>query len=152
MKKISQKNITVQIPMEIITPKKPHRQDSVFYAGRDIARVKVGNKIYVLTTSGLYAFEYKGKQYKFDSSFDTVSVRGVRLVQGHQAVRRLTDKDIRKIEDPGNWGWFGINVWEISSSGKETCLLTPTDCYSDYNEAMKAFEYFIVTDLVGRIP
>jgi len=57
----------VRIPVRIITPKKPNRQDSLFYSGKSIADVVVGNREYVLTTAGEYRFSVNDRNYDQNS-------------------------------------------------------------------------------------
>jgi hypothetical protein len=192
-------NLYIKIPIKILTPKIPGKQDSFFYAGKDIAEVKVRDRTYVLTTAGEYRFTLKepkkgpsgefmpprgyisrglSRAYGFHESADlypeeeTVSFnssdrcigagapggRSLRAI----AFRTLTDAKIKKLGDNdliSNWGWFGINVWvktpnisqpqpgNFTIEQKETCLDTPTDVWSEYNEALKAFIDYVEQDL-----
>ena len=46
-----------ELPLEIITPKiSNNRTNSLFYDGKNIARVTTAHKKYVLTTAGEYKF------------------------------------------------------------------------------------------------
>jgi len=121
----------IRIPVEIITEKRSHRTDSIFYAGKNIARVSILNREYVLTTAGEYEFWYNGKFYDEHAPM----------------LKRYKNIWLRQMEDSGkmvvdNWGWFGINVW---IDGK--CQDYPTDVYSEYDEALNAFIEFVEKDL-----
>jgi hypothetical protein len=152
----------IKVPIKIITPKIPGKQDSVFYAGKNIAEVKVRDRTYVLTTAGEYTFS-------LEENGDTISFDSDRMIGGgapgrtrNNTLSRLTGKKIKTLNDNGliiNWGWFGINVWEqqpyitqtqprnFSITPKDQCLPTPTDVYSSYDEAMNAFIEYIEKDL-----
>ena len=50
----------IKVPIKILTPKlAENKQDSIFYAGKNIAEVKVRDRTYVLTTAGEYNFSLK---------------------------------------------------------------------------------------------
>ena len=121
----------IRIPVEIITEKRPHRTDSIFYAGKDIARVRVLNREYVLTTAGEYHFSIGDKDYDEHAPM----------------LKRYKNIWLRQMERSGkmtvnNWGWFGINIW---IDGK--CMGYPTDCYSEYDEALNAFTELVEKDI-----
>jgi len=134
--------INLEIPVEIITRKiSPNRQDSIFYAGNNIASVKIGNREYVLTTapcrtvSGEYNFQLE----------DNGEVKGL----SKAAVSKLTDSKIRRLDQEGlihNWGWFGINIWE-----DDKCFDYPTDCYSSYDEALEEFRSFVKKEITKHL-
>lgn len=150
------KSITIYhtIPVEVVTPKiAPNRQDSIFYTGKDIARVKTRNREYVLTTAGEYQFQLaeKGKVIQGSSLFianaNPVVAPSENLSKN--ILGKLTDAKIRRLNRDDliqNWGWFGINVWE---NGK--CLDYPTDTYSYYDEAMDEFKDYVKKDIESRI-
>jgi hypothetical protein len=120
----------IHVPIRIITPKKPHRTDSLFYSGKSIADEVLGNREYVLTTAGEYRFNVGDRGYD----------------QYSRIVRRMNDRTLASWKNSGklnedNWGWFGINLW----IGGE-CQDTPTDVYSGYDEAMSAFVKFVESD------
>ena len=144
------KTVTVNVPFEICCKRKPGKLDSFFYAGNNIARAKVLNRVYVLTTAGMYDFGLINGRKRNDT-VDRYKLESYDLRRFRNIARnyRLTDKRIRRLTDDGalvaNWGWFGINVWV---DGK--CLPTPTDAYSDYDEAMAAFKALIKADLEGK--
>ena len=104
----------INIPNKIITPKlAKNKQDSFFYAGNNIAEVKVRDRTYVLTTAGQYSFslEESGEPIAFDS----IRRIGAGAPGGrcNLAFRTLTDKKIKALgELKSNWGWFGINIWQ----------------------------------------
>lgn len=141
----------IRIPIIVLTEKIPHRTNSIFYAGRDIAKVSILNREYVLTTSGTYQFELEGKKYRFDSSDSVRPVKSWGRLKDHG----LKAKERRGSLNISNWGWFGINVWEnhpIIPTGPERwqCLDYPTDAYSTYDEAMTAFVEFVQDNLSGK--
>jgi len=137
----------IRIPIKILTEKIPHRTNSIFYAGRNIAKVQVLNREYVLTTSGEYQFELNGKGYNFESDVPRIP----------KAVQRLKDHGLKAKERMGSlnishWGWFGINVWENQAQSGPAhweCLDYPTDYYSTYDEAMTAFVKFVQKDITA---
>lgn len=142
-------NVKVTIPVTVLTKKiAKNKTDSIFYAGKNIAEVVVGkNRKYVLTTSGYYSFHRKiddpTDPISFDSALEDMNGR-VRT-----AISKLTDAKIKKLGEDDlvhNWGWFGINVWVDN-----TCLPTPTEAYSEYDEAMEAFVAYIKQDLESRL-
>lgn len=125
--------ITLEVPLEIVTKKiSKTKTDSIFYAGKDIARVRTKKYEYVLTTAGEYSFANK--------------IQGEEIWnERSKVVKRLTDKRINWLNKQnliGDWGWFGINVWEYEFD-KWYCLDYPTDAYSRYDEALKAFKSFV---------
>jgi hypothetical protein len=136
--------MNITIPIKILTKKISRtRTDSFFYAGKSIAKVTIANRQYVLTTAGQYKFSLEGKAHSFEST-DWIP-NTIRHLQ-----RKLTDKKLDAInEDVSNWGWFGINVWVESKEGPQ-CLPTPTECYSRYDEALKAFKEYVEQDLKGQ--
>jgi hypothetical protein len=135
--------ITISIPVEIITKKISNtKTDSIFYAGKNIAVVHTKTHGYVLTTAGEYSFTNK--------------IQGEEIYnEKSKVVKRLTDKRIKWLNDNnliGNWGWFGINVWKKVPGKKDKCLDYqcldyPTDVYSQYDEALKAFVKFVTTEI-----
>lgn len=136
-------NKSISIPVEVLCKSKgPNKQDSFFYAGNNIARVRILNREYVLTTSGMYDFAFISGRKRRDFKIASDDIRRFRTL-----ANRLTDARIKKLTDNGalvsNWGWFGINVWE-----DDKCLAdTATVCYGEYDEAMTAFITFIQKDL-----
>jgi hypothetical protein len=122
----------ISIPITILTKKKPGRTDSLFYSGKDIAEVSVGSRVYVLGTAGFYKFELQsGKAFSGEELADV------------PAVRRLTDRSIRKIKDPPNWGWFAYRLL-VDNSWRDV----GSEAYFTYDEAMEAFVTFIKNDLL----
>jgi hypothetical protein len=92
----------------------------------------VGNREYILTTTGQYSFATKINGEEIRNSTSTI-------------VKRLNDKRIKYLCDNdliGNWGWYGINLWVNAQ-----CQDVPTDCYSIYDEAMSAFKEYVKKDL-----
>lgn len=121
----------IRIPIRIITEKKQMRTDSIFYAGKSIAHVKILNRDYVLCAAGDYEFSIGNRFYNETSAI----------------VKRLKDHGLASGQRSGkinvdNWGWFGINVWIDGH-----CQINPTDAYSTYDEAMKAFVKFVQEDI-----
>jgi hypothetical protein len=146
----------IKVPIKILTKKiAKNKQDSIFYAGKNIAEVKVRNRTYVLTTAGEYKFSLKGPWIAFDScELARAWVQG--KLPGPRPPQNFTDAMIKKLDDNDqieNWGWFGINVWEKRPNipglppGKDQCLDYPTDTWSTYDEALKAFINFVEKDL-----
>lgn len=144
----------IRIPITILTEKIPHRTNSIFYVGRNIAKVRVLNREYVLTTSGEYQFELEGTEYHLESDSPKTP----------KAVRRLKDHGLKAKERMGSlnishWGWFGINVWEnqaqsgrsedfdLGENARWECLDYPTDYYSTYDEALTAFVKFVQKEI-----
>jgi hypothetical protein len=136
--------MNIRILITILTEKIPHRTDSIFYAGKNIATVKIFDREYVLTTAGEYRFTYtdrSGKTRKGD--------------ENSPILKQWKDHKIRYIDRNGgmdNWGWFGINLWvhipkTQSPASKPVLMNTPTDVYSTYDEALKAFREFIEKDI-----
>lgn len=131
-------DITLKIPIKIITKKiHPHKTNSIFYAGKNIACVHYGNREYTLTTAGEYSY--------------TSKINGKKRYDEHSRIVKswLTDSRIKKLSDENlmnNWGWYGINVWV-----DDQCMDTPTDCYSQYDEAMQAFVKYVTRDLQNYI-
>jgi len=156
----------IKVPIKIITPRiAKNKQDSIFYAGKNIAEVQIRNRTYVLTTAGEYKFSLDGRRRREERrrgssliSFDSHRMIGAGA-PGHtryNALSKLTDKKIKTLGDRGlveNWGWFGINVWEKRPDipglppGKDQCLLDCTDVWSEYDEALNAFIEFVEKDL-----
>jgi hypothetical protein len=145
--------MNIQIPVEIITPRIAfNKQDSFFYAGKNIAKVVVGNREYVLTTSGTYAFSLKegGETIAFDARDRHIGA-GCPGGQRAHAYRTLTDAKIEKLGAMDkdlitNWGWFGINVW-VDGKFQDAS----DSVWSEYDEALKAFKTFITNDVAkGR--
>ena len=128
-------NIFIKIPVEILTKKvAKNKTNSLFYAGKNIARVKIANREYVLTTVGEYSYTYKGRRYSGGCG-EKVS-----------CPKSFTNKHIRDLDIDNNidlWGWFEINVWE-----NDRCLADPIgEQYSTYDEAMEAFINLVTKDL-----
>jgi len=145
--------LNITIPIQIITKKIGNiRTNSIFYAGKDIAKVKIGNKEYVLTTAGEYSFmnlwwPEPGTECRIPFPLPLNDVTQKFLDEQSDIVKRLTDKRIERLDLSGfvyNWGWFGINVWE-----NEKCMPTPTEAYSTYDEAMKAFIEYVQAEEGG---
>ena len=138
----------IKVPIKILTPKlAQNKQDSFFYAGKNIAEVKILNRTYVLTTAGEYALSLKvgGKTIVLET------------INRAKATHTMTDAKIKKLGQKdliSNWGWFGINVWQdrpgtLSAPGQRQCLPDPTEVWSEYDEAMKAFIEYVEKDLKG---
>lgn len=138
--------MNITIPIEILTPKIPGKQDSVFYHGKNIARARIRNREYILTTAGEYCFSYKDQ-----SGRERVGDQNSAYLKNDRKIGYLSREGLMT-----NWGFFGINVWEQRPNipglpaGKDVCLDYPTDVYSCYDEALKAFKSFIETDLKGE--
>ena len=139
----------LSIPIKILTPKIPGKQDSIFYAGKKIAEIKIRNRTYVLTTAGKYQFLYKVLKSPTNSHVLYPNGRGLKPSV-------LTDAKIKNMNRKGqveNWGWFSINIWETRpnipglSPSKDQCLFNPTKTWSKYDEAMNAFIKFVKSDL-----
>jgi hypothetical protein len=129
-------NVSIKLPVEIITEKIPHRTNSIFYAGKNIARIKVRDREYVLTTAGQYKFWYTDKAGKRRDGDENSAI-----------LKRCKDHKIHYLDKNGNisdWGWFGINLWV-----NDRCQDIPTDCYSTYDEAMESFVGFVRKDLIN---
>lgn len=135
-------NIHIEIPVEVTTPMLTlTRKNSLFYAGKDIARVNHGKTEYILTTAGEYVFTYKSKNYSMNMFDDTKSTIS--------DLSELTDTKIRKMDERGdieNWGWFGINVW---IDGK--CQDYPMGVYSTYDEALSSFCSYVKNDITKGV-
>jgi hypothetical protein len=132
----------IKIPIKILTHKIPGKSDSIFYAGKNIAEVKVRDRTYVLTTAGEYKFSYEDRRGTIHQGTEKSTV--IKSWKNPDKHTYIVD----------NWGWFGINVWETRPNipglpaGQDQCLDYPTDAYGDYNEAMKAFIDFVEKDLI----
>ena len=84
---------SIRIPVKILVPKKNRFQtDSIFYAGRAIAEVVIGNREYVLTTAGEYRFSLKegGISQDVSSSDNLDDAR-------RSVIGKLTDRKIRNL-------------------------------------------------------
>ena len=157
----------IKVPIKILTPKiAENKQDSIFYAGKNIAEVKIHNRTYVLTTAGEYTFSLEENEGCV--SFESCNMVEAWLqgkLPGRKPPRNFTDTKIKALGDKDlieNWGWFGINVWdktptlEQSQPGhfqiieKETCRDTPTEVWSEYDEALSAFIEFVEKDLASN--
>jgi len=128
--------MNISIPVTIDVPKIPGCTDSIFYADKTIAHVTVLNRDYALIATGEYKFSIGEKEYDSKSCI----------------VKKLTDKKISRLDRDGyvsNWGWFGIGLWN-KTNGKWEYQITPTDCYSRYDEALKAFKEYVEKDLRER--
>jgi hypothetical protein len=148
----------IKIPITILTKKiANHRQNSFFYAGQNIAEVKIRNRTYVLTTAGEYRFrtKEKGEPIAFDSCRRIGA--GAPGRTRYNTLSRLTDTKIKALDKNDlveNWGWFGINVWETrpnipgmpNPGTMDQCLLEPTAVWSEYDEAMNAFIEYVELD------
>ena len=137
--------LNIKIPIKILTEKIPCKQNSIFYAGRNIAEIKIINRTYVLTTSGEYRFQLKGngKAFLIDSDGKTNGRKP-------SVINKLTDAKILTMNRDdliGGWGWFGINVWDKDKYNRDVFLDYPTDAYSEYHEAMSAFIEFVENDI-----
>ena len=110
----------IKVPIKIITPKiAKNKQDSIFYAGKNIAEVKVRNRTYVLTTAG----------------HDT-------------KIKALGDKDlISNWGWFGINVWETRPDIPGLPPGKDQCLPYPTEVWSEYDEAMNAFIEYVEKDL-----
>lgn len=126
-------NTEIKIPIKILTKKIPYRQNSIFYAGKNIASVKIGAETYILTTSGYYSFALieDGKVYEFDTG-DRVP----------KIVKSLTDLKLKKVLE-SNWGWFTIRIDTKLSIGHTE------EVYSTYDEAIKSFIEFVTRYIQG---
>lgn len=137
------KTPVIKIPVKILVNKiAQNKQNSVFYAGMNIAEVKIMDRLYVLTTSGHYSFSLAENRptIYFDSD-DTPATKRAKL----RALPHLDDAKIKVIGDNDlalNWGWFGINVWK-----GDICLPEPVEVFSDYDEALKGFITYIQKDI-----
>lgn len=143
---------TIKIPVKIVTPKiAPNKQNSVFYAGQNIAEVKVLNRTYVLTTAGEYSFSLKeGEGQVSFQSGDLAQAWTKGKLPGRRPPRTFTDAQIKKLNDNdlvSNWGWFGMNIWVQDEKGDEVLLPDPTNVWSDYDEALKSFIELVEKDL-----
>jgi hypothetical protein len=144
----------IKVPIKILTPKlAQNKQDSIFYAGKNIAEVKVRDRTYVLTTAGEYNFYTKE-----NSSEDPYKIcNGIPVdKRSKRVIKTLTTARLKNMGDNdliSNWGWFSINVWQtrpetqFSAPGKDQCLLDPTAVWSTYDEALTAFIEFVEQDL-----
>jgi hypothetical protein len=138
----------IRVPIKILTPKiAQNKQNSIFYAGKNIAEVKILNRTYVLTTAGQYSFALK-------EGHGTVSFESEDLLQnwlkgklpGRRPPRIFTDATIKTLGDHdlvSNWGWFGINVWV-----DKDILSGPVEVYSNYDEALESFIAYVEKDLI----
>lgn len=137
------KTPVIKIPIKILIKKiAQNKQNSIFYAGMNIAEVKIKDRLYVLTTSGHYCLSLAENRtsISFDSDNSSASKRAKLRVLPH-----LNDAKIKTIGDndlASNWGWFGINVWI-----DDVCLPEPDDVFSEYDEALKGFITFIQKDI-----
>ena len=132
----------IKLPIKVLTKKlATNKTDSIFYAGKNIASLKVGNREYVLTTAGEYDFSLAIPK-------TTKGIKSTLYMEYDSLPKNipLTDARIKKLTEDGclvsNWGWFGINLWI-----DDRCIDVPTDAYSTYDEAMTAFIDFIQKDL-----
>jgi hypothetical protein len=132
--------MNIILPIKIFTPKiARNKTNSLFYAGQNIAEVKVLNRTYVLTTAGQYRFSLDKKTVNFNDNLDD-KIRAI--------ISKLTDRKIKALDDQGNvqnWGWFGINVWNWAQ-----LLPISFNCFSEYDEAMKAFVTEVTKNIQGK--
>jgi hypothetical protein len=146
----------IKVPIKIITPKlAQNKQDSIFYAGKNIAEVKVQNKTYVLTTAGEYRFQITKKGQPFTCYIDS---NGESFGHTTSVRLKLTPASVKALNF-SNWGWFGINVWgkeptiiqtqpgDFSIKLQKKCLEYPTEVWSEYDEALSAFIEYVEKDL-----
>lgn len=130
----------IKIPVKILTKKIPARLNSIFYDGKDIAKVKIRDREYLLTTAGEYIFD----------------IGSTRHTQTSKVVEQLTDHKIRVMngnDDIHNWGWFGITIWgpqKIDKKGNYYDVLVgdPDVAYSTYDEALDGFQRFVERDII----
>ena len=118
--------LAVKIPITILTPKIPGKINSIFYAGKDIARVKILGTFFTLTSSGFYKFSLDGKTHQFDT--------GDRLPK---IISSLTDAKIKAQVNEENWGWFTVKISTDDAIGHTE------EVYSTYDEAIKSFIAFV---------
>ena len=134
----------IKIPIKILIQKlAPNKTDSIFYAGKDIAKIKVGDKVYILTTAGVYNFYLKhdaGTSSQYEVGCD-----GKSYGKKPSVLNKLTDAIISRIgRDDGvmNWGWFTVIIEQPVNDYTHT-----EEVYSSYNEAIESFIAFVETDL-----
>lgn len=131
----------IRVPFEIITKKiSNNKTDSIFYAGENIARCRTNTHEYVLTTAGEYRF--KRKTYK-----------GIRDCDEKEAPN-MTDALIKKLSDDDmiqNWGWFGMNVWELGAFATKIYSLDCNEVWSQYDEAIENFKRCVQEHIQKRI-
>jgi hypothetical protein len=133
--------MNIRIPIKILTPRIRGKNNSLFYAGRNIASVKTSNREYVLTTSGSYSFRLKENEKRYTYEPGDIPSRSF-----NRARNSLTDSRIKVLDNNlliENWGWFGINVWEDKRFMSDEAPNT----YGIYDEALKAFKEFIEKDI-----
>lgn len=126
-------DLNIKIPVKILTKKIPNRQDSIFYAGKNIASVKIGDATYILTTSGYYLFSLtdNGRMYEFDTGDKVPSI-----------VKSLTDAKLKKVLTC-NWGWFTVII------STEEAVGHTEEVYTTYDEALKSFIEYVTTYIQG---
>ena len=153
----------IKVPIKIITPKiAKNKQNSIFYAGHNIAEVKVRDRTYVLTTAGEYKFSMKENSDPISFTSDRMIGAGAPGRTRYNILSKLTDNKIAQTVLIENWGWFGINVWDkiptleqpqpghFQIVEKETCLDTPVEVWSEYDEALAAFIEYVEKDLASK--
>ena len=121
--------------LEVAVRKTENKTDSVFYALMDIAKVKYGDKDYILTTSGAYRFIYIDGMGKKHHGNDSSLV-----------IERWTDKDIENLRLTGavrNWGQFTIVTWTRTNEEDSSMELYPAG--PDYDGAFQTFIDFVKT-------
>jgi hypothetical protein len=131
----------IKIPITVLVPRKPNRQDSIFYGTQPIAQVTINNRKYVLTTAGTYNYSYQDKKGAWH-----------RGNQNSPCVKRWTNRDIKNLDKNrvDNWGWFGINIWKVDLTiNKETFLDSDNNVWSTYDEAMEAFINFVERNITN---
>jgi hypothetical protein len=135
----------IKIPIQILTQKiAPNKTDSIFYAGKDIAEIKIGYTSYILTTAGEYAFYLKHDSgtsglYNIDSNGKSYGKKPSVLI-------KLTDAIISRIGRDDlvmNWGWFTV----VIRSQMDNEYIHTEEVYSSYNEAIDSFIAFVEKDL-----
>jgi hypothetical protein len=132
----------VSFPIKILKKRLPRKTNSVFYAGKDIAEIKINTKLFILTTAGYYEFQYQDRSGKTQKGNESSPI-----------IKTWTDKKIKIISDNdwiSNWGWFTIEVWE-QDDNKSTMIKVPDTAYTTYDEAMEAFTKFIKESLINGL-
>lgn len=140
----------IKIPITVLVPRKPNRQNSIFYGTQPIAQVTINNRKYVLTTAGEYKYNYhllKDHRGTWRDGDENSPI-----------LKKWTDKNIRKLEIQNtiqNWGWFGIGIWKVDpplfagKTNKETFFDADNNVWSTYDEAMEAFINFVERNITN---
>jgi hypothetical protein len=126
------KNIPI---LEIAIRKIENKTDSIFYALKNVARIRHLNKDYILTTSGAYRFIYLDALGKKHHGNDFSSV-----------LKKWTDKDIQNLHATNsirNWGQFVILIWTKTI---DTSAMKIYPAGSSYEGAFKTFANFVKTE------